>query len=366
MGWSVAKQAGEVKKAEISVAGKTVSIGMDVHKKSWNVTAFVEGDIVGAAVLPSHFAALERWLKRFGEAKKLRVAYEAGPTGFELCDQLREEGIECLVVPPSLVPTESGNRVKTDKRDSLKLARLLEGNQLKEVWVLSAEQRADRQLLRTRRQISNHRTDVMRQIKSLLLFHGQQVPAGINTNWSKGYKEWLHEVELEYPCLTVSLRVLVDLFEHLSSVVAQLTKQVRQLSKTDRYVSRVELLKSIPGVGMLSAMEILVELQDMSRFDTADELAAYLGLTPSQYSSGQSVRMGGITHTGNSRVRRTLVECSWTLIGKDSGLARKYEQLKVRRGGKRAIVAIARKLSARIRRMLLDGTFYCLPEQQTI
>ncbi len=115
---------------------------------------------------------------------------------------------------------------------------------------------------------------------------------------------------------------------------------------------------------MLSAMEFLVELQDMARFSTADELAAYLGLPPSQPSTGDHVRMGHITHTGNYRVRRALVECSWMLIGKDPGLRCKYEKLKARRGGKRAIVAIARKLSARMRRMLLDGTFYEISKLQ--
>ena len=105
-------------------------------------------------------------------------------------------------------------------------------------------------------------------------------------------------------------------------------------------------------------MEILVELQDISRFQSADELAAYLGLTPAQYSSGERIRMGHITHTGNSRVRTTLIESSWMLIRKDPEMRWKYENLKQRRGGKRAIVAIARILSARIRRMLLDQVSY--------
>ena len=109
---------------------------------------------------------------------------------------------------------------------------------------------------------------------------------------------------------------------------------------------------------MLSAMEVLTELQDVSRFSTADQIAAYLGLTPSQYSSGQKVRMGRITHTGNHRLRTRMVECSWILIKKDPGLQKVYEVIKKRRGGKRAIVAVSRKLIIRIRRILLDGVTY--------
>ena len=364
MGWSVAKQEQKVKGSKIIVEGKVVNIGMDVHKKTYNVTALVEGEVVGRAVLPAKYSALKQYLRRYKQASKLRVAYEAGPTGFSLCDKLRAEKIECMVVAPSLIPTESGNRVKTDKRDSLKLARYLESNQLTEVWVLTAEERADRQLLRVRRQVSDHRTDVMRQIKSFLLFHGIEVPEALNTNWSRGYMKWLRTVELEYGWLTISLRYLVNTLDFLTKQVAELTALVRKLAQTERYCLRVEILTSIPGVGLLSAMEFLVELQDMSRFKSADELAAYLGLTPSQHSTGEHVRMGHLTHAGNWRVRRALVECSWMLINKDPVLNSKYENLKARRGSKRAIVAIARKLSFRMRRMLLDGSFYNIPDLQ--
>ena len=126
----------------------------------------------------------------------------------------------------------------------------------------------------------------------------------------------------------------------------------------------MDLLKTIPGICPLSAIEILVEIQDITRFKTADELAAYLGLTPSQYSTGEYIRMGHITHAGNTRVRTTIVESSWTLVGKDPEMGRKYEKIKNKRGGKRAIVAVARNLSGRIRRILLDQVPYKLDFQK--
>ena len=340
----------------VNVNGKTVNVGIDVHKQSWHVTALIEGIVVVAVTMQPFYSVLQKLLAQFKGAK-IRIAYEAGPAGFNLCDDLTADGIECIVVPPSLIPVESGNRVKTDKRDSRKLAQYLENNRLKRVYILSKQERAHRQFVRTRRQLSNHRTDVMRQIKSLILFHGIPLP-GVDTGfWTRTFLASLRAVETE-EYLSRSLNTLIDLYDYLTQQVKQLTKEVRGLSRTEKYARRVKLLKTIPGVGMLSAMEVLTELQDVSRFSTADQLAAYLGLTPSQYSSGQMVRMGRITHMGNHRLRMRMVECSWILIKKDSELHKTYEAIKKRRGGKRAIIAISRKLIIRIRRILLDEVTY--------
>jgi transposase len=175
---------------------------------------------------------------------------------------------------------------------------------------------------------------------------------------------WLQKLDLGHDALNRSLKALVDLFNSLNAEKKALTKDVLQLAKEEKYAQRVDLLKTIPGIGPLSAIEILVEIQDITRFKTADALAAYLGLTPSQYSTGEHIRMGHITHAGNGRVRTTLVESSWTLIGKDPEMRSKYERVKNRRGGKRAIVAVARNLSGRIRRILLDQVPYQLDFQK--
>ena len=348
----------KVKENKINFKGKMVNIGVDMHKLSWRITALVEGDVVLAVNLAKpRYDAFKQLISRF-EGNYVRIAYEAGPGGFDLYDKLTNDGIDCIVTPPSLIPTESGNKVKTDKKDSHKLARLLEGNMLKKVWVLSPEERAHRQLVRTRRQIVNHRSDTMRQIKSLLLFHGIEVPFSSRQQWTGRFIKWLHEIDLGDEYLNASLKALVHLFDYLSAEKKRLTHEVIELARKDKYASKVKLLKSIPGIGALSAMEILVEIQDMSRFETADELAAFLGLTPSQYSSGEHIRMGHITHMGNGRIRTTLIESSWILINKNPLMRKKYENIKYRRGGKRAIVAVARSLSSCIRRILLDQTPY--------
>ena len=350
--------ANKVKRNKINFKEKMVSIGVDMHKRSWHITALADGEIVLTVSLSRpNYDAFEKLVSHF-KGNYIRIVYEAGPGGFDLYDRLTADGIECIVTPPSLIPTQSGSRVKTDKKDSLKLATLLESNILKKVWVLSPEERAHRQLVRTRRQIVNHRSDVMRQIKSLLLFYSIEVPFSSRQQWTGPFIRWLHEVELGNKYLNGSLKALVDLFDYLSAEKKRLTHEVIDLGREEKYAKRVKLLKTIPGIGALSAIEILVELQDITRFQTADELAAYLGLTPSQYSSGGHIRMGHITHAGNDRARTTLVESSWLLIGKDPHMRCIYEDIKQRRGGKKAIVAVARNLSIRIRRMLLDQVPY--------
>jgi transposase len=342
---------------KIAVRGKEVFVGIDVHKESWQVTAQVEGEEVFHGRIASEYRVLRRVLDRF-QGNKVKVAYEAGPCGFGLYDQLREDGVEVIVVPPSLIPIESGNKVKTDKRDSRKLAKLLGSNLLKRVYVLTEEDRAERELLRTRRQILEHRNDVARQIRSKLLFYGIRPPFSVKAGWSQGFVRWLKEFPCEWEVLRVSFQNLIELYEYLTRQLVGMNRKVLELSRSDKYGGRVKLLRSVPGIGILIAMEILVELQEMERFQRADELASYIGLTPSEFSTGQYVRQGRITRCGNKRVRTCLVEASWILIQKDPGIRMKYDRLKQRKGAKRAIIAIARHLIIRIRRILLDQEPY--------
>jgi transposase len=348
---------GKNHREKIAVKGKEVFVGIDVHKESWQVTARVNGEELFHGRMASEYRILRGVLDRF-EGGKIQVAYEAGPCGFGLHDQLREDGVEVMVVPPSLIPVESGNKVKTDKRDSRKLARLLEGNLLKRVYVLSEEDRADRELLRTRRQMVEHRNDVARQIKSKLLFYGVRSPFSEKGGWSKGFIRWIKELTLKWESVKVSFQSLIELYEYLTGQIMALNRKVAELSREDKYRERVKLLRSVPGIGVLIAMEILVEVQDMGRFRRAEELASYMGLTPSEFSTGQYIRQGRITRCGNKRVRTCLVESSWHLITKDPWMRRKYDRLKQWKGSKRAIIAIARTLIIRIRRILLNQEPY--------
>jgi transposase len=341
--------------------GKPMYVGIDVHKRDWVVTVLCQGEELFHGVLAPDTKGFIRLLKRF-DASEIHTVYEAGPTGYWLHRALTEAGIDSIVTPPSLVP-RIGGRVKTDRRDSRKLALMLAGGFLKRVYVLNPEEQAHRRLLRTRDLIEHHRRQTQNQIKSLLLFHGQHAPATLKERWSELYVRWIESVKWEHEELKMSIDALLNLYNHLTDQCRLLTRQVEQLAYTEKYRERASLLVCIPGIGLFTAMAILIELQNIERFRRADQLASYLGLTPSQHSSGEHIRLGHITRCGNKHVRTRLVESSWTLIRYDAGAKSTYERIKHQTGsGRKAITAIARRLALRVRRVLLDKEPYHLSD----
>ena len=328
-------------------------VGIDLHKIRWHVTIRTVDLELFSASIPGNWESLQRILARYA-GHQLQAVYEAGYFGFRLHDRLVEHGIPCLVTPPSLVPQEYGNRVKTDRRDSSKLAHLLAKRMLKRVWVPSEEELYHRQVIRRRRQLVRDRVRTQSRIKAELRFYGVHLeePKG---KWTQIYYKNLRHLKFGNRWMQESFNRLLEQYEFLSAQIDKQTQLLRELSETARCRERVEILQSIPGIGIISAMELLLELQDVSRFRRAEQLAAYVGLTPSQYSSADKVRMGRITGIGKNTLRAILVEASWTLISKGQAMREKYDRIKIRSGGKRAIVAIARTLLLRMRRMLLDG-----------
>jgi transposase len=343
---------------QISVKGKSLFVGIDLHKLHWHVTIRTEDVDLFSGSIPGTWEALRKLLDRY-PGTSLHTVYEAGYFGFWLHDKLVEYGAECVVTPPSLLPIEYGNKVKTDRRDSRKLAQLLAKGMLKRVWVPSAEERFHRQVIRRRRQLIGDRVRTQCRIKSELCFYGIQMPETTN-KWSKAYVMNLYRLKFNNHWMKECFQRLLEEYDFLSDQIKKQTKVLQTLAETPLYKERVKILRTVPGIGLIAAMELLLELQDMERFRRADQLAAYVGLTPSQYSSADKVRMGRITAIGKNQLRATLVEVAWRLIAKDRAMRRRYERIKVRAGGKRAIIAIARITLLRTRRMLLDNRSYVM------
>ena len=336
----------------------TIFVGVDLHRLSWHVTVRTEDQELFSGTLPGHWEALRSLLHRY-RRDPIQVVYEAGYFGFWLHDRLVGYGADCIVTPPSLLPQQYGNRVKTDRRDSRKLAHLLAKGMLSRVWVPTLKERYHRQVIRRRRQLIGDRVRTKNRIKAELRFYGIEIcePHG---PWPRWYVEKLWSICFNDPWMQESFQRLLEQYEFLSEQISKQTQLVQKLSDTSCYRGRVAILRSVPGIGLIAAMELLVELQDVARFRRAEQLAAYVGLTPSQYSSAEKIRMGRITGIGKSGLRGTLVEASWKLITKDGAMREKYERIKARSGAKRAIVAIARTLLLRTRRILLDGNPYAV------
>jgi len=347
-----------MKKYSTEKSSEAIYMGLDLHRKSWHLTIRTQHQELKKMSLPPQWDALRKIIDDCG-AERVELVYEAGYFGFSLHDQITAHGARCVVTPPSLMPQESGNRVKTDKKDSAKLARLLAKGELRAVSVPTVEARNHRQVLRQRSQMRNARTRTQLQIKAFLAFHGVPCPEWTG-KWSGRFLASLHELDLGDVHLQHSFGLMLEQVACFNAQILRATKHLRELSASPTYREQFRLLRTIPGVGLLTAMEILLELGDMSRFSNAEKLAAYVGLTPTQHSSGDKIRLGHITHMGQGNVRGVLTEASWTLIKKDGVMAQKYERIKARSGGKRAIVAVAHNLLLRIRRILLDGVPYAV------
>ena len=261
------------------------------------------------------------------------------------------------MIPPSLIPEARGNRVKTDKKDSRKLAKYLADEGAARVWVPDRELRAERQVSRRRRQLIEDRVRVQLRIKAELM--RVNVEVAIGGKWSLLVRERLSQLKaFSSPWEQESFARLLAEYDFLCHEVAEQTKLLKALAETERYRAGVAILTSTPGIGLICAMEILLEIGEVTRFGKGRQLAAYLGLTPSQDSSGDHVRLGRITRSGKGVLRGLLVEAAWTLIGKDAGMRAVYERIRQRAGGKRAIVAVARRLVLLLRRLLVEGRPY--------
>jgi len=345
-----------VRYPQVRCDASRIYVGVDVHVRHWQVTVRTIDAEHWRGRIPGDWESLRKILERY-RSQAITVVYEAGYCGFWLQDEIKAWGGECLVTPPSLIPSESGNRVKTDRIDSARLALLLSRGLLKAVWVPDAQTRRERQVLRRRRQLVRARVRVQCQIKSELRCYGIEFPSQIGA-WSESFVRWLWCFQLGDRWQSESFRRLLTLYEQLGALVKAQTALLKELAESERYQSQVAILISVPGIGLLTAMEILLELGDIRRFANGRKLAAYVGLTPGQYSSGEKVRLGSISKAGQPQLRASLIEASWVLISKDAALRERYQYLRSRCGGKRAIVAIARKLLLIVRRLWLDQRPY--------
>jgi transposase len=289
--------------------------------------------------------------------------YEAGFAGFGLHDQLDADGWECVVTPPHTVTQEKCQRKKNDRTDCRRLAKNLENGDYGKCFVPDKKLREDRQISRTLGQVQADITRVCNRIRRMLEFHGldKGLPAGrwSGTNYTR---LWQHLGKIEMSdSLRFSFEVMFRELEHLRQLKKELLLQLRKLARSERYKESVKLLMSAPGIGMLTAIRLALEWGDLSRFGRKEEFAGFLGLVPSDYSSGDQERRGHITKQGNRSVRWWLVESSWVAIRHDPVLLEKFRRVLRNCGSKKkAIVAVARKLALRLRRVLLSGEPYAI------
>ena len=342
--------------------GQEIFIGLEDSKKKWVLCARSSGRLIHEVTMPADYDNLRNYFTNKFPDCKINLIYEAGFRGFGLHDHLKNDGWNCIVTPPHRVTEEKCNRKKNDRRDSRRLAKNLENNDYKSCYVPDAELREDRQLSRVLGQVNSDLVRVRNRIRRSLEFHGldSNFPSGC---WGeRKYRELgaqLRRLNIRRS-LYRSFELLLIQLEHLRQMKKEVFKELKELSKAQRYKDQVEILKSAPGVGPLTAIRLTLEWGDMNgRFKRKEEFGSYLGLTPSEYSTGGQERKGRITKEGNRAVRAWLIESSWVAIRYDGVLLEKFITIHKRTGSKKkAIVAVARKLALRLRTILLKEEIY--------
>lgn len=288
-------------------------VGLDVHKETIAVAVAYPGrskpELLGVvANTKKAILNLVRRLSPHGEV--VGFCYEAGPCGYEVYRLIKETGHDCVVVAPSLIPKKAGERVKTDRRDAVKLASLFRSGELTSVWVPDEEQEAIRDLTRAREEMKRVELQLKQRVSAFLLRHGKRYTAG-KSKWSQSYYRWLGEVKMDFPVQQIVLEEYVDAVKQAEERVSGLVKELERALSNWSLKPVVESMMALRGVQLVSAMSLVAELGDISRLETPRQLMAYVGLIPSEHSSGGKANRGGITKTGNARVRRLLVEAAW-------------------------------------------------------
>jgi transposase len=289
-------------------------IGFDTAKKKHAVAiADVgrEGEIRYLGEIDSSPLTIERMIRKLaGRYEKLHFCYEAGPTGYGLYRQVRGLGHDCSVVAPSLIPKKSGERVKTNRRDAVSLARLFRAGELTSVWVPDTVHEAVRDLVRARETASQDLRRKRQQLLSFLLRHGR-IFSG-RQHWSRAHLRWLAQQKFDHPAQQIVFQDAVDAIDDAAARLRRLDEQVAAIVPSWSMAPVVEAYQAMRGVSFVVAVTFVAEIGDLRRFDNPRQLMAFLGLVPSERSTGERVRRGGLTLAGNKRARRVLIEGAWS------------------------------------------------------
>ena len=283
----------------------TVTIGLDVHARSVRLAAVRGDELLDELTLPYEHAAVERALRRW---PRVRCCYEAGSTGFGLYRHLSERGIDCAVVAPGLVPQRPGDRVKTDPRDARKLAQLHSAGLLAPIHVPTPELEAARDLIRAREDARIERMRARHRLGKLLLRNDRPLPT---TTWGVSRRRWLGQQHFDEPPRQAAFADYLHALDLVDARIATLEREIGALAAEPAFAPLVRRLRCLRGIDTLTALGIAAEVGDFGRFASAEEFMSFVGLVPSERSSGERRRQGSITKTGNAHVRRLLVEAAW-------------------------------------------------------
>lgn len=348
-------------KVTANFSDHSIEVGLDVHKRSWNAAIFLNGTYVRNIHQPPSPIALKKFLESNYPNATCRCAYESGKFGYWIQRELATMGIDCLVINPADIPSTHKDEVyKNDSRDARGIGQALCAGQLKSIYVPSLQQEADRNLVRHRKKLWRDLVRCKNRVKGFLDYLGIALPPQFdNANWSYNFIHWLEQLSFDHPANRLTLDYQIREVQLLRKELLSISNDIRKLMRSKKYKDLYYLLRSVTGIGPLTAAALITEIGDMKRFSSFYHLNSFIGLMPMEHSSGERELKGRITVRKHRGLRSELVECAWTAKRNDPALALYYsEQIKRGKNGKAAIVKVARKLLSRIRYVWLSGEPY--------
>jgi transposase len=341
-------------------------IGLDVHAETIAVAvAEPDGEVRALGVIPNRPESIRRLIKRLGRTDQLRVCYEAGPTGYVLYWQLTALGVKCAVVAPTLVPVKAGDRVKTDRRDALKLARSYRSGDLTAVWVPDAAHEALRDLVRARESAKKDQLRARNRLGKFLLRHGRRPPTKMHA-WTQAHLGWVKTVHFAHAAQETTLLDYLHEVDHMADRVVRLERAIDDAVTTapERMRAVIEALQALRGIAQVSAVTIVAEVGDLSRFSTAAQLMGYSGAVGSEHTTGERTHRGSITKMGNAHLRRIVIEAAWAYRHRPSiGATLRKRQATVGPDVKEIAWKAQHRLHARYRHLTMKGK--CPPKAVT-
>ncbi len=351
------------KESKLDFSGQVFYVGIDVHKKNWQVSILSNGRKHKSMSQPPSAKVLADYLHRMFPCGTYLAVYEAGFSGFTACRELNALGVHCKMVHPMDIPTSHKEKQqKSDRIDSRKLARLLQDDYFTGIDIPGIEVEIWRSLLRQRFRVVRDLARTKSRVKSLLFQFGIEIPDYINSSssrhWSGSYLNWLRSLNPEENCLQTVIGNYISMGESLREQLLKINRQIRQLSETEAFRQNRDLLLGIPGIGMTTAMVLLCELYDIRRFKTLDTLCSFVGLVPRMYNSGDKERTGRMVKRGRKQLKIMLIEAAWEAVSADPALMLYFNNLSKRMHKNKAIIRIARRLLSRIRYVLIHQQEY--------
>jgi len=290
-------------------------VGLDVHAETIAVAVAdaAGGEVRELGTIPNREESIRKLIKKLGPKERLHCCYEAGPTGYVLYWQLTQMGVSCVVIAPTLVPVRPGDRVKTDRRDARKLARLYRSGELTPVWVPDQAHEALRDVVRAREAAKRDETRARHRLSKFLLRHGRR-PGKKLTAWTMKYLEWVRSVQFEHEALEATLSDYLTEVDHMAERVLRLERAIDKAAEKMPATMKavVDGLQALRGVKKISAITVVAEVGPMSRFEKPRQLMGYSGAVSRESSSGEHVWRGSITKTGNAHLRRIVGEAVWS------------------------------------------------------